>query len=60
MDENKEMRFSQDGFVKNMLHQIKLISLCGKVIGFVDVLEVSEAFDTVLPTPSSAPGGSVH
>lgn len=47
MDENKEMRFSQDGFVKNILHQIKLIPLCGKVIGFVDILEVSKAFDTV-------------
>lgn len=51
-DENKEMRFSQDRFVKNILHQIKLISLCGKVIGFVDVLEVSEAFDTVFQTSS--------
>lgn len=44
-DENKEMRFSQDWFVKNILHQIKLISLCGKAIGFMDILEVSGAFD---------------
>lgn len=51
-DENEEMRFSQDGFVKNILHQIKLISLCGKVIGYVDILEVSKAFDTVFQTSS--------
>lgn len=44
-DENKEMRFSQDWFVKNILHQIKLISSCGKAIGFMDILEVSKAFD---------------
>lgn len=46
-DENKEMRFSQDEFVKNILHQIKLISLCGKVIGFVDILEVSKTSDSL-------------
>lgn len=41
------MRFSQDRFVKNILHQIKLISLCGEIIGFVDILEVSKAFDSL-------------
>lgn len=55
-DENREMRFSQDRFVKNILHQIKLISLCGEIIGFVDILEVSKAFDSLPDILLSKPG----